>query len=210
MAPNFFDLPCEIRDQIYTFYFAAYASCPHGGCLQMPVKPLASEKAWCPAFEEMRAFSKACTKKEIEAKLGDCLGSHHPTGLLLASKTTYHEAAEFFLQELPLRFKFPEPEMEHLLLRWQHASPVKNVRNVILDWQCYFEAIRTVSLLGSVLRNVERVEFRADSHCPWWMYERVKWNLRKFKGLREVVFRAPIIMNLDVPVTRLWFCWNLM
>ncbi|KAK3642885.1 hypothetical protein LTR56_010482 [Elasticomyces elasticus] len=232
MAPNFFDLPREIRDQIYTFYFATYASCPHGGCLKISTspksadKPLTSATAWCPAVEAMRTASKARNKEKTGPDLGNCLGSHHPTGLLLANRTTYHEAAEFLLQELPLYFKFAEASIEDFLLRWRHASPAKNVRSVTLDrrFQHEFgyskrEVKSTVALLCTVLPRIERVEFRLGDSCHPRRYEQIGEQLRGFKSLREVAFRdeskrigrdvcdrrmrfqAPITMKFHVPVT---------
>ncbi|KAK5723758.1 hypothetical protein LTR15_005458 [Elasticomyces elasticus] len=197
MGPNFSDLPREIRTHIYAFYFASYASCPHGGCLKISTspksadKPLTSATAWCPAVEAMRTASKARNKEGTGPDLGNCLASHHPTGLLLANRTTYHEAAKFFLQELPVHFKFHEADLEELLLRWRHTSPAKNVRKIILDGirDSWWSATGSIPLFASVLCNIEYVEIRLDSIYPPWGYEELGEDLRVFKSLRKVVIR---------------------
>ncbi|KAK4958793.1 hypothetical protein LTR10_003589 [Elasticomyces elasticus] len=208
MAPNFFDLPRELRDQIYAFYFAAYASCPHGGRLQARLAQdedslVTTDRAWCPAVQEMRAVPKI-PKKEMKFwtdYLGTCWGSHHPAALLLANKTTYNEAAEFYTQGLPFHLVVPERGVEYSLerfvRRWQHASPAKNVRNIILEWWQHGDRYEALAHFALALPAVERIELclsRPSYGCPRYYtltFEKLGQDLHAFKGLREIVITKP-------------------
>ncbi|KAK5739147.1 hypothetical protein LTR17_005448 [Elasticomyces elasticus] len=163
MALTFLDLPPELRDLVYSIYFADYASCSHGGCLQAD-EARATTSPWCPAIETLQAdpdgydelgdvdnaddneiaemlqrmYATAAIRRLEQAHFSDhppdC-SEGNPINLLHVNRNVSQGASEVFLQTIPVRFKFPQTKVAAFLRRWRDADPEKHVRSIIVSWK---------------------------------------------------------------------------
>ncbi|KAK5677108.1 hypothetical protein LTS10_010297 [Elasticomyces elasticus] len=202
MALTFLDLPPELRDFVYSIYFAEYASCSHGGCLQADEAP-ATTRPWCPAIETLQADPNGYDElgdvdnaddNEIAEMLQHC-SEGNPINLLHVNRNVSQGASEVFLQTIPVRFKFPQTKVAAFLRRWRDADPEKHVRSIIVSWKPTDWEEKapqnllvdvTLRLLTRSFPNVTRVEVWFSRDNPTSYYHALEQHLPGFSQLTEV------------------------
>ncbi|KAK3617308.1 hypothetical protein LTR56_025376 [Elasticomyces elasticus] len=202
MALTFLDLPPELRDLVYSFYFAEYASCSHGGCLQAD-EARATTSPWCPAIETLQAdpdgydelgdFDNA-DDNEIAEMLQHC-SKGNPINILYVNRNVRQGASEVFLQTIPVRFTFTRTKIAAFLRRWRDADPEKHVRSIIVSWKPTDWEEKapqnllvdvTLRLLARTFPNVTRVEVWFSRDNPTSYYHALEQHLPGFSQLTEV------------------------
>ncbi|KAK4891704.1 hypothetical protein LTR27_009712 [Elasticomyces elasticus] len=201
MAPavTFFTLPRELRDLVYEYHFAEGWACRLGHKLQprqdsdQSCTDTENPIPWPTDYTTARRVC-FCNLEDFEI-LSSCVSK---ISLLLSNKNICYEASEVFLRQVPVHFMFPGVDPVAFAQRWQHASPAKNVRSIVIEWTMEESEENedatnaTLALLTTTFPAVERVKIimslpdNAKRYMTRRYYDVLRKQLPGFRGLKEI------------------------